>query len=65
MDTIFMNLKDSKKIRSNRLLLNLREKTNLNRVQKNIALSYFSILWYITKSMETFDKLTNKNIQKN
>ena len=43
VNTIFMNSKNSKTSRPNRLLLNLRDKTNLERSDKYVALSNLSI----------------------
>ena len=43
VNTIFMNSKNSKTSRPNRLLLNLRDKTNLERSDKYVALSNLSM----------------------
>ena len=46
MDTIFMNSKNSKTSDPHRLLLNLTDKTDLNRSDNNVALSNLSIYYY-------------------
>ena len=43
MDTIFMNLKNSKTSDPHRLLLNLSDKMNLKRSDKYVALPNYSI----------------------
>ena len=43
VNTIFMNSKNSKTSRPNRLLLNLRDKTNLERSDKYVTLSNLSM----------------------
>ena len=45
MDTIFMNLKNSKTSSRYRLLLNLTDKINLKRIDKYVALSNLSIYY--------------------
>ena len=51
MDTIFMNSENSKTSEAYRLLLNLKDKINLNRSDKYVALSNISIYtWKNTKN---------------
>ena len=53
MDTIFMNSENSKTSDSHRLLLNLRDKIDLRRKDKYIALSNLSI-YYTTKNTKIY-----------
>ena len=58
MDTIFMNFKNSKTSDPHRLLLNLKDKINLKRSDKYVALSN-STISYTWKNI----KKSNKNIK--
>ena len=51
-----MNSKNSKTSGLHRLLLNLKEKVNLNRSDENISLLYLSI-YYTWKNIKTSDKI--------
>ena len=49
MNTIFMNLENSKTSEHNVLVLKLTDKLDLRRGQKTVALSNLSILLYVEK----------------
>ena len=51
MDTIFMNSKNSKISEPHRLLVNLTDKINLNRIDKYVKLSNLSI-YYTWKNIK-------------
>ena len=62
IDTMFMNFKNSKTSYLYRLLLNLSNKINLNRSDKNIALSNLSI-YYTQKNIKKSYKTINLKYQ--
>ena len=55
MDTIFMNSENSKTSDPHRLLLNLRDKINLKRSDKYVALSNLSI-YYTWRNIKVIQK---------
>ena len=56
MDTIFMNSENSKTSEPHRLLLNLSDKINLQRSDKNVASSNLSIYYTWKNIKESYKK---------